>query len=339
MKAMVYHTYGSPDVLQCEEIVKPVPTEIQVLIRVHAAALNALDVGLMKGRPYFARLFFGFPKPKVTRPGRDVAGEVEAVGRSVTRFKPGDEVFGACTGNSWMDIADGAFAEYACTVEKALATKPSNMTFEQAASVAVAGLTALQGLRDKGRLQPGQRVLINGAGGGVGTFAVQIAKALGGEVTAVSNSRNVDLMHAMDADHVIDYTHEDFTKSGQLYDVIFDCHPSHSPLACRRVLSSKGIYVAVGGPTGPLVGAIVRMLTTVFISLVLSRFLSRKLVMFVAKVNHEDLSTLAELMASGKVTPVIDKCYPLSETAEAMRALDEGHARGKLVVSLGLGQG
>jgi NADPH:quinone reductase-like Zn-dependent oxidoreductase len=338
MKAMVYHTYGSPDVLQCEEVAKPVPTDNQVLIRVHAAALNALDVGLMKGRPYVARFFFGFPNPKVTRPGRDVAGEVEAVGSSVTRFKPGDAVFGACTGNSWMDIADGAFADYACTVEKALAKKPSNITFEQAASVAVAGLTALQGLRDKGRLQPGQKVLINGAGGGVGTFAVQIAKALGGEVTAVSNSKNVDLMRAIGADHVIDYTHEDFTTNRQHYDIIFDCHPNHSPLACRRVLNSDGIYVAVGGPTGHLAGAIVRMLTTVFIAFVVSRFASRKLVMFVAKVNKEDLITLGELMASGKVTPVIDKCYPLNETAEAMRDLDQGRARGKLVVSLGIGQ-
>lgn len=337
MKAMVYHTYGSPDVLQCEEVAKPVPTDNQVLIRVRAAALNALDVGLMKGRPYVARFFFGFPKPKVTRPGRDVAGEVEAVGSSVTRFKPGDAVFGACTGNSWMDIADGAFGEYACTVEKALVTKPANITFDQAAAAPVAGLTALQGLRDKGKLQPGQKVLINGAGGGVGTFAVQIAKALGGEVTAVSNSRNVDLMRAMGADHVIDYAHEDFTKTGQLYDVIFDCHTSHPPLACRRVLSSRGIYVAVGGPTGHLAGAIVRMLTVVFIAFVLSRFLSRKLVMFVAKVNKEDLTALGELMASGKVTPVIDKCYPLSETAQAMRDLDEGRARGKLVVSLGKG--
>jgi NADPH:quinone reductase-like Zn-dependent oxidoreductase len=338
MKAMVYHTYGSPDVLQCEEVAKPVPTDNQVLLRVRAAALNALDVGLMKGRPYFARLFFGFPNPKITRPGRDVAGEVEAVGRSVTRFKPGDAVFGACSGESWMDEADGAFAEYACTVEKALAIKPSNITFEQAASLAVAGLTALQGLRDKGKLQPGQGVLINGAGGGVGTFAVLIAKALGGEVTAVSNSRNIDLMHALGADHVIDYSQADFTKSGQRYDIIFDCHPSHSPLACRRILSSDGIYVAVGGPTGPLAGAFVRMLVTVFLEFVVSRFASRKVVMFVAKVRDEDLRTLGELVASGKVTPVIEKSYRLRETAQAMRDLDAGQSRGKLVVSLGTGQ-
>jgi NADPH:quinone reductase-like Zn-dependent oxidoreductase len=338
MKAMVYHTYGSPDVLQCEEVAKPVPTDNQVLLRVRAAALNALDVGLMKGRPYFARLFFGFPNPKITRPGRDVAGEVEAVGRSVTRFKPGDAVFGACSGESWMDKADGAFAEYACTVEKALAIKPSNITFEQAASLAVAGLTALQGLRDKGKLQPGKRVLNNGAGGGVGTFAVLIAKALGGEVTAVSNSRNIDLMHALGADHVIDYSQADFTKSGQRYDIIFDCHPSHSPLACRRILSSDGIYVAVGGPTGPLAGAFVRMLVTVFLAFVVSRFASRKVVMFVAKVRDEDLRTLGELVASGKVTPVIEKSYRLRETAQAMRDLDAGQSRGKLVVSLGTGQ-
>lgn len=338
MKAMVYHTYGSPDVLQCEEVAKPVPTDNQVLIRVHAAALNALDVGLMKGRPYVARFFFGFPKPKVTRPGRDVAGEVEAVGASVTRFKPGDEVFGACSGKSLMDKADGAFAEYARTVETALARKPANISFEQAASLPIAGLTALQGLRDKGKLQPGQKVLINGAGGGVGTFAVQVAKALGGEVTAVSNARNLELMLSIGADHVLDYTREDFTRSGQLYDVIFDCHPSHSPLACRRVLSSKGIYLAVGGPTGHLAGAIVRMLIAVLIAFVLSRFTSRKLVMFVAKVNSEDLSTLGEMMASGNVTPVIEKSYRLSETAQAMRDLDAGRARGKLVVSLGIGQ-
>jgi NADPH:quinone reductase-like Zn-dependent oxidoreductase len=338
MKAMVYHTYGSPDVLHCEEVAKPVPGDDQVLIRVRAAALNALDVGLMKGRPYFARFFFGFPNPKITRPGRDVAGEVEAVGASVTRFKPGDAVFGACSGKSWMDKADGAFAEYACTVEKALSAKPAKVTFEQAASLPVAGLTALQGLRDKGKLQPGQKVLINGAGGGVGTFAVQIAKALGGKVTAVSNSKNLELMRSIGADYVLDYTHEDFTRSGQHYDIIFDCHPSHSPLACRRVLSPNGIYVAVGGPTGHLAGAIARMLATVFLAFVVSRFTTRKVVMFVAKVNHEDLGTLAELVASGKVTPVIEKSYWLSETAQAMRDLDEGHARGKLVVSLGTGQ-
>ncbi|MGO9937423.1 MAG: NAD(P)-dependent alcohol dehydrogenase [Terracidiphilus sp.] len=337
MKAIVYHAYGSPDVLRYEDVVKPVPSDNQVLIRVRAASLNPLDVGLMKGQPYFARFFFGFPKPKVTRPGRDVAGEVEAVGSNVTRFKPGDAVFGACAGKGWMDKVDGAFAEYACTSDTALAAKPANVAFEQAASVPVAGLTALQGLRDKGMLQPGQSVLINGAGGGVGTFAVQIAKALGAEVTAVSSSKNFELMLTMGADHVIDYTQEDFTKSPQRYDIVFDCHTSHSLFACKRVLKPKGKYVAVGGPTGHWLVAIVHLLTAAFVALLLSRFTRQKLVMFVAKVNKEDLNTLAELMASGKVKPVIDKCYRLSEVADAMRDLDAGQARGKLVVSLGMG--
>ena len=329
MQAIVYHRYGSPDVLELQEIPKPTPSEDQVLIRVHAASVNPYDWHFLRGTPSFIRLFSGMGRPKFPRLGADVAGVVEAVGAKVAPFKPGDAVFGT---------AKGSFAEYACADASQLAVKPQEISFEQAACLPIAGITALQGLRDKGKVQTGQSVLINGAAGGVGTFAVQIAKALGGEVTAVSNSNNLDLMRSIGADHVIDYTNEDFTRSGQHYDLIFDCHPSHSPLACRRVLNSNGIYIAVGGPTGHLAGAIARMLATVFLAFVVSRFTTRKVVMFVAKVNHEDLGTLAELTASGKVTPVIEKSYRLSETAQAMRDLDEGHTRGKLVVSPGTGQ-
>jgi NADPH:quinone reductase-like Zn-dependent oxidoreductase len=231
MKAVVYYNYGSPDVLKCEEIEKPTAGDNEVLIKVRAASVNPLDWHLMRGTPYVVHITAGLLKPKVTRLGVDVAGQVEAVGRNVTQFKPGDEVFGACR---------GAFADYACTSESALVTKPENVTFEQAASVQVAAFTALQGLRDKGKIQPGHKVLINGAAGGVGTFAVQIAKSFGTEVTGVCSTRNVDMVRSIGADHVIDYTQQDFTKTGQRYDLILDCVGNHSLLACRRVLTPKG---------------------------------------------------------------------------------------------------
>ncbi len=231
MKAIVYHNYGPPDVLKYEEIVAPTAGDDEVLIRVRAASVNPLDWHFMRGTPYFLRIMTGLLKPKDRRLGVDVAGQVEAVGRNVTQFKPGDEVFGSCR---------GAFAEYACTAESALVTKPDNVTFEQAASVPVAAYTALQGLRDKGHIQPGHKVLINGAAGGVGTLAVQIAKSFGAEVTGVCSTRNVDLVRSLGADRVIDYTQEDFTKSGQGYDLIFDCVGNHSLSAYRRVLSPKG---------------------------------------------------------------------------------------------------
>ena len=321
MKAVVYYNYGSPDVLKCEEIEKPTAGDNEVLIKVRAASVNPYDWHFMRGTPYIVRIMAGLRKPKDKRLGVDVAGQVEAVGRNVTQFKPGDEVFGACR---------GAFAEYACTSESALVMKPDNVTFEQAASVPIAAFTALQGLRDKGHLQPGQKVLINGAAGGVGTFAVQIAKSFGADVTGVCSTRNVDMVRSMGADRVIDYTQEDFTKSGQRYDLFFDCVGNHSLFACRRVLNPKGIYIVVGGPGGRWLGPLARTLKT----LVLSWLVSQNLVMFLAKARKEDLIVMHELMKAGKVTLVIDKRYRLSEVPEAIRYLEEGHARGKVVITL-----
>ena len=322
MKAIVYHRYGSPDVLKCEQIEKSTAGDDEVLIRVRAAAMNPLDWHFMRGMPYFVRILAGLLKPKDTRLGVDVAGQVEAVGRNVTQFKPGDEVFGGCR---------GAFAEYVCTSESALAMKPDNVTFEQAASVRAAALTALQGLRDKGQIQPGQKVLINGAAGGVGTFAVQIAKWFGADVTGVCSTRNVDLVRSIGADQVIDYTQQDFTTSGQHYDLFLDCVGNHSLSACRRVLNSNGIYVAVGGPSGRwMIGLLARGIT----ALVLARFVSQKLVMVLTRRSKEDLTIMRELMEARKVTPVVDRSYPLSDVPEAIRYLEEGHARGKVVITL-----
>ncbi len=317
MKAAVYTRYGPPDVLQIMDVEKPAPKDDEVLIRVRAASINPLDWRIMRGRPYIVRLMFGL-RPRVT-PGRDVAGQVESVGRNVTRFKPGDAVFGSCL---------GALAEYACTSESALATKPDNVTFEQAASVPVAGYTALQGLRDKGRLQAGQRVLINGAAGGVGTFAVQIARSYGADVTGVCSTRNVEMVRSIGADRVIDYTREDFTGQAQRYDQIFDCVGNHSLSACRRVLKPGGIFVIAGGPKD-----LNTILARVLEALVLSRLGSQKFVMFIAKRSQEDLTTIRDLMAAGKVTPVVDRRYSLSDAAEALRYLELGHARGKVVVT------
>jgi NADPH:quinone reductase-like Zn-dependent oxidoreductase len=323
MKAAIYNRYGPPDVVQITEVAKPVPKDNEVLIRVRAASVNPLDWHFMRGTPYMLRAMAGLRRPKEKRLGVDVAGEVEAVGGNVTQFKAGDEVFGVCR---------GAFAEYACTSNTTLVTKPKNVTFEQAASVPIAAFTALQGLRDKGQIQAGQQVLINGASGGVGTYAVQIAKSFGADVTGVCSSRNVGMVRSIGADRVVDYTQEDFTKSRQRYDLIFDGVGNHSLSACRRVLKPKGTYLPVGGPAGrwmigPLVGSIA--------TLVLSRFVSQKLVIFfLAKASNEDLSVLCELLTTGKVTPVIDRCYRLSEVPEAIRYLEEGHARGKLVITL-----
>jgi NADPH:quinone reductase-like Zn-dependent oxidoreductase len=322
MKAIVYRRYGSPDVLQYEDIDKPTVGDDQVLIKVRAASVNPYDCHFMRGTPYFMRLMTGLRKPKVTRLGVDVAGHVEAVGRNVTQIKPGDELFGSCR---------GAFAEYVCAPESALAMKPDNVTFEQAASVPVAALTALQGLRDKGRIQAGQKVLINGAAGGVGTFAVQIAKSFGADVTGVCSTRNVDMVRSIGADHVVDYTREDFTRSGHLYDLILDCIGNHSFFACRRVLNSRGIFLAVGGASGRwMIGTLARLITV----LVLSRFVSQTFVVVMAKGSKEDLTIMHDLMKAGKVTPVIDKCYRLSEVPEAVRYLEQGHARGKVVITV-----
>jgi NADPH:quinone reductase-like Zn-dependent oxidoreductase len=263
----------------------------------------------------------GLLKPKIRRPGVDVAGVVEAVGRNVTQFHAGDEVFGTCK---------GAFAEYVCAFEGALVLKPANVTFEQAAAVPVAAFTSLQGLRDKGQIQPGHKVLINGAAGGVGTFAVQIAKSFGAHVTGVCSTRNVDMVRSIGADHVIDYTQEDYTQSGQRYDLIFDTVGNHSLSDNRRVLGSKGALVMAGGPTDSLLGILLPLLE----ALVLSRFVSQTLVSFLARRRKEDLIFMQGLLEAGKVTPVIDRTYPLSEVPEAIRYLEEGHARGKVVITL-----
>jgi NADPH:quinone reductase-like Zn-dependent oxidoreductase len=322
MKAIVYDQYGSQDVLKCEEIEKPKPGEGEVLIRVQAASVNPYDWHFMRGLPYFIRLMAGFARPKQRRLGVDGAGYVEAVGRNVTQFKAGDAVFGACR---------GAFAEYACAPERSLASKPDRVTFEQAATVPIAGLTALQGLRDKGNIQAGVKVLINGAAGGVGTFAVPIAKSFGAEVTGVCSTRNVEMVRSIGADEVIDYTREDFTSLGRRYDLLFDCIGNHSLRECRRVMNTKGVSLGVGGPTGRwMLGFLVRTIAVLF----LSPFLNQKFVTFMAKPNSADLAAIAELMAAGKLTPVIDRRYGLNDVPEAIRYLEAGHARGKVVITL-----
>lgn len=326
MKAIVYHHYGSPDVLECEEIEKPAPGDAEVLIKVRASSVNPMDWHFVRGMPYFVRMMTGLRKPKFTTPGVDVAGEVEAVGRLVTQFKPGDEVFGACSLG-----ARGAFAEYTCVPESGLVIKPDKVTFEQAASAPVAAGTALQALRDKGEIRAGQKALINGAAGGVGTFAVQIARSFGAEVTGVCSATNVDMVRSIGAGRVIDYTREDFTRGGDHYDLILDCIGNHSLSACRRVLNPEGKYIGVGGAGGRwMIGPLARVLA----ALVLSRFGSRKLIMILSKLRKEDLTLMGELMEAGKVTPVIDRRYRLSEAAEAVQYLEGGHARGKVMITV-----
>ena len=327
MKA-AYTRYGPPDVVEINDLDKPVPMDNEVLIKVRAASVNPLDWKTMTAGPYIIRLLLGLRKPKIKQLGVDVAGQVEAVGRNVTQFKPGDAVFGTCR---------GAFAEYACTcqsaklMKSALVMKPDNVTFEQAAAAPVAALTALQGLRDKGRIEPGQKVLINGAAGGVGTFAVQIAKSFGTDVTGVCSTRNVDMVRSIGADRVIDYTQEDFTRGEQRYDLLLDNVGNHSLSACRRVLNPKGKLIMVGAPNGVRV---IDLLARLIGALVLSPFVSQKLITFIARSNEEDLTIVGELMATGKVTPIIDRRYSLSEVPEALRYLEEGHARGKVAITL-----
>src|SRR5450755_814234 len=319
MKAVVYHNYGSPDALKFEEIEKPLAGDNEVLIKVRAASVNPLDWHFMRGTPYLVRMMTGLRKPKVKRLGVDVAGEVEAVGREVNQFKPGDAVFGTCR---------GAFAEYACAPETACVMKPDNVTFEQAASVPIAAFTALQSLRDKGQIGPGQNVLINGASGGVGTFAVQIAKSFGAEVTGVCSTRNVDMVRSIGADQVIDYTQEDFTKNGQRYDFIFAVNGYHAIFDYKRALSPKGVYVMIGG-------SMAAMSQAMFLGPVISMTGKQKLgSMGVAKPNQKDLIFLKELLEAGKVVPVIDRRYPLHETAEAIRYLEAGHAQGKVIITV-----
>lgn len=321
MRAVVYRAYGSPDVLQSENVEKPTPGDDQALVRIRAASVNPMDYHLMSGM-YIARLARGLRKPKPTYPGVDLAGEVEAVGKSVTRFQPGDAVFG---------VGRGAFAEYVCTFENRLALKPANITFEQAAAIPVAGVTALQGLRDKGRIQAGQNVLINGAAGGVGTFAVQIAKSFGAAATAVCSTGSVDLVRSIGADHVIDYTREDVMTGAQRYDLILDCVGNRSLSVWRRVMTAKGTFVAVGArPGGRWVGPLPYLLKLI----VSSRLGSQRVVFFIARVTAEDLTALKELVEARKVTPVIDRRYALSEVADAVRHLKEGHPRGKVVITV-----
>jgi NADPH:quinone reductase-like Zn-dependent oxidoreductase len=323
MRAVVRNTYGSPDVLELQETDKPDVTDDGVLVRVRATSINPAEWYGMTGTPYVARAQMGLLKPKSNKLGVDFAGKVEAVGKDVTQFRPGDDVFGG---------RDGAFAEYVCVREdRAVVPKPASVTFEQAAAVPVAALTALQGLRDKGQIQPGQKVLVNGASGGVGTFAVQIAKALGAEVTGVCSTRNVDLARSIGADHVIDYTREDFTRSERRYDLMLDVAGSRSWSECRRVLNPQATLVIVGAPKGNrLVGPLSHI---VKVRLAALRS-SRKVVFFVAKFNKPDMVALRELLEAGKVTPVIDRRYELGKIADAFRYLGEGHARGKVIIAV-----
>lgn len=322
MRAAGYRAYGGPDVLQLRDVPKPVPKDDEVLLRVRAASINPLDWRMMRGSPSaFRPMYGGLRKPK-TGPGRDVAGEIETVGKNVTLFKPGDAVFGACI---------AACAEYACASESRLALKPHNASFEQAASVAVAGLTALQGLRDKGRVGPGNKVLINGAAGGVGTFAVQIAKSFGAEVTGICSTRNLELVRSIGADRVVDYTREDFTKTERDCDLLVDCVVNHALSEYRRVLGPSGICVIVGAPKRL---STIGLLKYLIVPKALSRFGDQRFITFITKMRENDLPTMAELIQSGKVTPVIDRVYPLSEIAEAIGYLEAGHARGKVVITM-----
>jgi NADPH:quinone reductase-like Zn-dependent oxidoreductase len=324
MKAIVNTQYGSPDILQFKEVARPTPQDNEVLVKVHAASVNAAELHLLRGKPFLMRLMgFGLLKPKHSILGSAMAGRVEAVGRNVTQFQAGAEIFGDLTKCGW-----GAFAEYVCASEDALALKPANVTFEQAAAVPLAAVTALQGLRAKGQIKLGQKVLIHGAGGGVGTFAVQLAKAFGAEVTAVCSTRNVDMVRSIGADQVIDYTQEDFTKNGQRYDFIFAVNGYHSIFDYKRALSPKGVYVMIGGSNAHLFQA---MLLGPVISMTGSQKMGS---MGVAKPNQKDLVFMKELLEAGKVVPVIDRRYPLHETAEALRYLEKGHAKGKVVITV-----
>jgi len=323
MKAIVQDTYGSTDVLELRDIDKPEIADDEVLVRVHAAGVDRGVWHAMTGLPYPIRLAgYGLRAPKTPVPGMDMAGVVEAVGNDVTRFQPGDEVFG---------IGKGAFAEYARAPENKLAPKPANLTFEQAAVVAISGLPALQGLRDHGRVEPGQKVLIIGASGGVGTYAVQLAKAFGAEVTGVCSTTKVDMVRSLGADHVIDYTRDDFAEGEQRYDVILDIGGNPSLSRLRRALAQKGTLVIVGGETdGRWLGGTDRQIR----ALMLSPFLGQKLGTFISKENHEDMLVLKELIEAGKITPVIDRTYPLSGAPQAIRYLEQGHARGKVVITV-----
>jgi len=320
MKAIVCTKYGSPDVLQLQEVEQPTPRDNEALIRVSAACVNAYDWHLLTADIWMVRLMGGgLLKPKDRIPGADVAGRVEAIGKDVKQFHPGDEVFG--------DIAHGAFAEYACAPENRLVLKPARLSFEGAAAVPMAALTALQGLRDAGQIQPGQKVLVNGASGGVGTFAVQIAKSFGAEVTAVCSPRNLEQARSLGADRVIDYTREDFTQNGQRYDVILAANGYHPLAAYKRALTPRGIYVMAGGTTA-------QIFQVTLMGPWMSEKGGRKMGSVTGRMDQNDLRTIGELIEADKVKPVIDRCYPFSETAEALQYLGAGHARGKAVITM-----
>jgi len=324
MKTVFHDTYGAPDVLKFADRDKPVPNDDELLVRVRAAGVNPYDWHFMRGKPYFMRLIFGLPRPatKSTLLGADVAGEVEAVGRNVAGYQPGDPIFG--------QVHLGSFAEYVCVPRDRLARKPDNLTFEQAAAVPMAALTALQALRDVGRIQPGQQVLINGAAGGIGTFAVQLAKAFGAEVTGVCSTGNVDLVRSIGADHVIDYRHEDFTRGERRYDLMLDGVGNHRLADCRRVLAAKATFVAIGAGGGQVLGP----LTQVLKAAALSPFVSQRMTRVSERANTADLLIMKDLIEAGDVTPVIDRSYPLDQVAEAIGHVETGHARGKVVITV-----
>ncbi len=322
MKAIVYDKYGPPDVLELREEQRPAPKESEVLVRVCAASVNAADWHLLRGDPFVVRLYFGLLKPKIKILGCDIAGRVEAVGSNAKQFQPGDEVFGDLSASGW-----GGFAEYVSPREDALVRKPASMTFEEAAAVPLAGVTALQGLRDKGQIRPGQKVLINGASGGVGTFAVQIAKSFGAEVTGVCSTRNMDMVRSIGADQVIDYTQEDFTTNGRQYDLILAANGYHSIFEYKRALGPNGIYVMTGGS-----GA--QMFQAMFLGPWISMTGGKKMGNLLQRANQKDLACMKELLEARKVAPVIDRRYALREVPEAIRYLEEGHARGKVVITM-----
>jgi NADPH:quinone reductase-like Zn-dependent oxidoreductase len=323
MKAVVYHTYGSPDVLSLEEIPRPVPGDDEILVRVHAASVNAADWRMLRGEPFLIRLMgYGLLKPKHSILGADIAGRVEAVGAGVTRYQAGDEVFGEISESGF-----GGFAEYACAREDAVALKPKRLSFEEAAAVPMAGLVALQALRDVGRVRAGQEVLVNGSSGGVGTYSVQIAKAYGAEVTGVCSTRNIEMVRSIGADHVVDYTKEDFTRSGKQYDVIHAVNGYHPIFDYRRALRPGGTYVMTGG-------RMAQMYQAMFLGPLLSMAGGKKMAFMMEKPRAEDLSSLSELCDAGGIRPVIDKRYTLQEVPEAIRYLYGGHARGKVVISV-----
>jgi NADPH:quinone reductase-like Zn-dependent oxidoreductase len=323
VKAITYHRYGSPEVLEFQEVDEPVARDDEVLVRVRAASANPRDWHFMRGLPAFMRLQFGLRGPKHRGLGSDIAGQVEAVGAKVTRFRPGDEVY--------ADVVMGGFAEYASVPEAFLAPKPANLTFEEAAAVPLAALTALQGLRDHGRVQPGQKVLVIGAAGGVGTFAVQLAKWLGAEVTGVCGTAKADLVRSLGADHVVDYTREDVTRGGRGYDLVFQLAGTQSPSGLRRALTPTGtLLLSSGESDGRLIGPVDRIIK----ALLLAPFTRQRLVPFVAKRSAQDLRLMTELIEAGTVTPVLDRTYPLSDVPEAIRYLEQGHARGKVVITV-----